>query len=201
MSWIEIGKTPHAKQAIHYLGGDIQKYNESGILDASPIQKLIPAPFKVMEYGCGTGRILQHIKDCHKVGVDIVPEFVSECKKNGIEAHLIKDYDFKGDCDIIYAITVFIHLSKKDGLEALENVWRGLKEGGLALLQIPIYKSNKEPSKWYDVGVWTEELLRETCEKVGFEVVTLYTNPDDFSFDKVGVNHDKAQVLRKKIKV
>ena len=199
MGWLELGNDPEAKQIIHPSGVDIEQYNKSGLGNAKTIQDFIPKPFKVMEYGCGTGRILRHIKDCEKVGVDIVPEFIEECKSEGIDAHLIKDYNFNGDCDIIFAITVFIHLSKKDAMIALENIYKGLKVGGLALLQMPIYDKDKEPNEWFDVGVWSEKSLREACDKVGFEVDTLYMNPGEFDFiTNIGEHHDSTHILRKR---
>ena len=199
MSWIDIAKDAQkAKESIHPSGVNLEKYNVSGKSSASEIQQFLPKPHKVMEYGCGTGRILKHIKYCERVGVDIVPEFVEECRKEGIEAHLIKDYAFNGDCDIIYAITVFIHLSKIDGMIALENISKGLKVGGVALLQIPIYDVEKDPNSWIDVGVWTEQLLREACDKVGLEVDTLYLNPGTFSYSNIGEHHDSIHILKKR---
>jgi SAM-dependent methyltransferase len=198
MSWKNIAKTNQARVYIHPSGDNEAAWIHSGKESASLIQKYIPKPFKVMEYGCGTGRILQHLKECKVVGVDIAPEFVDECIRIGLDVKEVKHYQYKGDCDLIYAITVFIHLSKKDGIEALENIWKGLKPDGTALLQIPVYETSKEPNSWIDVGVWTEKELRDVCERVGFDIVELHTNKGEFSYENIGQNHDALQVLRKR---
>jgi|LakMenEpi03Aug12_release.lakeMendotaPanAssembly.Ray.scaffolds.fasta_scaffold1111189_1 SAM-dependent methyltransferase len=197
MSWKEIAKTTKAKEYIHPSGNDILNYNKSGQSSAKNIQKYIPLT-KVMEYGCGDGRILRHIKDCEIIGVDIVPEFVLECKKNGLLAEEIKNYKFKEDCDIVYSITVFIHLSKKDGYEALENIWKALKTDGIALLQIPIYETSKEPNSFIDVGTWTENELKEVCDNIGFDLIEAHCNKGSFSYENIGKNHEALQILKKR---
>jgi SAM-dependent methyltransferase len=204
MSWIEIAKTPKGLVYIHPSGYDEQLYNESGRDSGKEIQKYIKTPtsiignyYKVLEYGCGTGRIMRHVKECVLEGVDIAPEFVEACNKNGLKAKEIKDYKFEEDCDIIYSITVFIHLSKKDALVALKNIHKGLKKGGLALLQIPLYETNKEPNSFIDVGSWTGELLREKCKEIGFSIESMYANTGTFSYENIGVNHNKLQILKK----
>lgn len=197
MSWKEIGKTTKAKEYIHPSGNDILNYNKSGQSSAKNIQKYIPLT-KVMEYGCGDGRILRHIKDCEIIGVDIVPEFVLECKKNGLLAEEIKNYKFKEDCDIVYSITVFIHLSKKDGYEALENIWKALKTDGIALLQIPIYETSKEPNSFIDVGTWTENELKDVCDNIGFDLIEVHSNKGSFSYENIGKNHEALQILKKR---
>jgi len=198
MSWKKIGNSPKAKEYIHPSGNNLDAYNSSGKESADLIQRLIPSFFKVLEYGCGTGRIMQHLKGCVVEGVDIVPEFVQECKEAGLHCSEIKDYHFNADCDIIYSITVFIHLNKKDGLDALKNIWKGLKVGGKALLQIPIYDTSKEPNSWIDVGTWTLSELKNACNQIGFNLLEINTNPGSFSYENIGKNHDAVQVLQKK---
>jgi len=198
MSWIEAGKSVNAKVYIHPSGWSTELYKSSGKETAKMIQKYIKTGEKVLEYGCGNGRLMRHLTDCKLRGVDIVPEFVNECIKEGLDATLIKEYDFNGDLDVIYCITVFIHLSKQDGKEALINICKGLKVGGIALLQIPIYDENKDPNCWIDVGTWTEELLRKTCDEIGFDIVELHKNSGAFSYENIGENHDKVQILKKK---
>jgi len=199
MSWKEIGKTEKAKEYIHPSGNNEGEYLVSGIKSAQIIQSYIPKPFKVLEYGCGDGRILRHIKDCQTVGLDIVPEFVSACVSYGLYSKEIKNYTFKEDCDIVYSITVFIHLSKKDGYEALNNIWKALKPEGIALLQIPIYDTSKEPNSFIDVGTWTEKELRDACFNTGFELLEVNSNKGSFSYENIGKNHEALQVLKKRV--
>jgi len=202
MSWIDIAKTPKGLVYIHPTGYDEALYNESGRESAQEVQKYIKSSSvwnccKVLEYGCGTGRIMRHIKECILEGVDIAPEFVEACNNNGFKAREIKDYNFNQDFDIIYSITVFIHLSKKDALIALKNIHKGLKQGGLALLQIPLYETNKEPDSFIDVGSWTVDLLKEKCKEIGFSIESMYTNTGSFNYHNIGVNHNKLQILKK----
>ena len=195
MSWHEIAKTDKADWYIHPSGGSID-YETSGIQSAKEVQSHLKKGAKVLEYGCGNGRILRHI-EARKVGVDIVPEFVEQAKQIGLNAELISEFKFEAEFDLVYSITVFIHMTKEQCKEALRNIHNALKVGGVALLQIPVYEHDKEPNSFIDVGVWKEEQLREAAKEIGFEVVELHTNKGAFSYDYIGSNHEKLQILKK----
>jgi cyclopropane fatty-acyl-phospholipid synthase-like methyltransferase len=196
MNWKDAPNTGKGDYYIHPSGGT-ESYKTSGKASAEQVSKYLKKGQKVLEYGCGNGRIMRHISyECE--GVDIVPEFVQQANDEGMKASLIKGYDFKPVFDVVYSITVFIHLSKEDGKKALQNIHKALKPGGLALLEIPIYEKAKDPNAWIDVGTWTEKQLRDVCDAIGFEVVELHTNKGEFTYNNVGPNHAALQVLKKK---
>jgi len=194
-SWIEAAETDKADWYIHPSGGT-EDYELSGKKIADEIMRLVKPSDKLAEYGCGNGRIMRHIKnDC--TGFDIVHKFVQQANESGLKGYHIDDMHKHTGFDAIYSITVFIHLNKQDGKEALRKVHHSLKQGGLGLLQIPVYDVAKEPKDFIDVGVWDKQQLEDACKEIGFEIVELYTNPGEFSFTAIGENHLKMQVLRK----
>ena len=95
-------------------------------------------PGKVIDLGCGTGRVLSHFDragwDCH--GVDISPESGSETSKfchfylrDGEEPlHWFPDSSF----DVALAIAVFHHIADVDF--SLAELVRCLKPGGLLVI-------------------------------------------------------------------
>lgn len=197
-SWLDAGKSDLASYYIHPTGKSKDAYFFSGLEAAKKIKNLLPADaIDIMEYGCGNGRILTHLKDYKTVGVDIVPEFVYECNAKHIEAHVIKDYPFEPVFDVVFAYTVFIHLNKSDAKEALKNIYKSLKPGGLALVQVPIYDFNNDPTNWIDVGTWNQELFKLIVEGVGFKIIQMHKNPGRFSYKNIGKNHDEFQILKK----
>lgn len=74
------------------------------------------------------------------------------------------------------------------------NKW---DEGGYLLFQIPIYDVPREPSNWTDVCVWTLDQFVDAYEKCGLEFIGGATNKGPFSFNDIGPNHHKFQILKK----
>lgn len=196
-SWNDAGKHPEASKFIHPSGVDEKEYNKTGKEAADLVKSLLPKKSKkVLEYGCGNGRIMKHLKK-DVTGVDIVPEFVEAVKSLDMPAYLVNDYDPEEEFDAVYSYTVFIHLDRVDSRLALEYIYKALKKGGTALLQIPIYDKPRIPDSWIDVCAWTELEFIEIMSEIGFEVVELYKNEGEFSYENIGANHNKYQILKK----
>ena len=145
----------------------------------------------IMDYGCGDGRVMQHIRKNKVVGVDAVPEM----------ARLVGGYtpdEFIDKVDVIFALSVFIHNSHETGAEIIKWMVSRLRDGGRLLLQIPLYDVAKQPADWIDVGVWTPAMLEAEAKKNGLKVIEKHTNNGEFSFNRVGPNHYQFQVLVKR---
>ena len=113
-----------------------------------------PPPFpvtsgaRILDLGCGWGRVLGQVLDggAHAVGLDI-----SENMLNLAKNHLLKNKHkpllVRGDgtllpfkdksFDLVYSLLVLQHLSKKNGRLVLKEIFRILKPGGAAYIRVP----------------------------------------------------------------
>jgi cyclopropane fatty-acyl-phospholipid synthase-like methyltransferase len=178
------------KAAIHPSGHDLIQYNKSGKDDAERVLKYAKPGDVLMDYGCGDGRVLMHIENHKVVGIDAVPEMAALVGGSTPEKFFDK-------VDLIYCISVFIHNQHATGAEIIKWMTSRLNEGGLLLLQLPLYDEAKQPADWIDVGVWTPEMLRQVARANGLKILETHTNNGSFSFSHVGPNHYKFQVLQK----
>lgn len=177
------------KAAIHPSGHDIVAYNKSGEADAARVLKYAKEGDVIMDYGCGDGRVMQHIKTHQVIGVDAVPDMAK------IVGGFTPD-QFIDKVDLIYCLSVFIHNSHETGAEIIKWMVSRLRPGGTLLLQIPLYDVAKQPSDWIDVGVWTPDMLRKVAKDNKLKVLEIHTNNGAFSFQRVGPNHYQFQVLK-----
>lgn len=187
--WTEAAKKTDRNGYIYPRATDPEVYELSGKKDAAYVMQYLKPSDYVMDYGCGTGRVLKHIPN-QKVGIDAVKEMA-----RSVDGFLPEEFTDK--VDVIYSLSVFIHNSKAAGEQMIKWMSEHINKGGTLLLQIPIYDVDKEPGGWIDVGVWTEKQLRAVAEKYGLTIIELNTNPGEFSFEKVGENHGKFQILTK----
>jgi len=113
-----------------------------------------PPPFpieegsKVLDLGCGWGRVLKPVMD---MGASCVGLDISENMLRLSEKHLTNNNHLpvliRGDgtmlpfrnnsFDIIYSLLVLQHLSKRNGKEVFKEVERVLKSTGIAYIRIP----------------------------------------------------------------
>jgi SAM-dependent methyltransferase len=131
---------------------DVRKFFESGLLGASCIQHILGKNNLDMEgfstlldFGCGCGRIVRHWKSLKKpmvYGSDCNKHLVQWCSKNLPFAEFEVNgphppLGYEGEKFwLIYAISVFTHLSEALQMPWMEELWRILKPGGYLLLTV-----------------------------------------------------------------
>ena len=202
-SWIQASETEQRYAYIHPSGNNPEEWEKSGKHAANVVDFIITSKYpnvkKVLDYGCGTCRVLKHLpSDKYDLqGVDISPAFVDESKKMGYNCHLLDDCNDQFDC--IFSLTVFIHLNKVDGKKALQYCFDHLKPGGIALLQIPIYDVEKDPETWTHVGTWSFEHFKNVCREIGFELIDIRGSKGALNYHALGKNHGHYQQLVKPI--
>lgn len=128
-----------------------ETYRRTGLQHAGLFARLIRehgtagAPLEVLEWGCGPGRLVRHIKDLlpgidvRVTGSDYNPESVAWCRQNlpgirfvenGLNPPLaLPDASF----DVVYSFSVVTHLSEPVQLAWLKELQRVLKPGGLLI--------------------------------------------------------------------
>jgi SAM-dependent methyltransferase len=100
----------------------------------------------VLDFGCGWGRLIRLLyKFCpveNIYGVDPWDKSIAICQQYGVRGHLaISDYvprslPFKKKFDLIYAFSVFTHLSENTTLVVSETLRRYVSDNGLFVFTI-----------------------------------------------------------------
>ena len=134
----------------------------------------------VLDFGCGCGRILRHLKEtlpgAKLVGVDVDQELLSWAEINLAQ---IGDWHLNGyeppsrfaasTFDVIYAISVFTHLTEETQQSWLTEFARILKPGGRALLSVrelrPKDLQRKEWDHVNDSGMAIRNRKREVARR------------------------------------
>lgn len=117
---------------------------------ASELEMLLPflsGEAKVLEIGCGTGRIMYHVAPhCRELhGLDISQEMIRRARTNlsqfpNVCLHVGSGYGlpFPAESfDLVYSCRVFQHIPKNIVLNYLKEARRVLKRGKKFLLQVP----------------------------------------------------------------
>lgn len=100
----------------------------------------------ILDFGCGCGRVLRHWRlpqETRLYGTDVSREMISWCRKNLGRLGEFSTNDafpplrFSGKTfDLIYAVSVFTHLSETQAHSWMEEMARILKTGGVFLLSL-----------------------------------------------------------------
>ena len=121
---------------------------------------------RILDFGCGWGRL---IRLCYKYipvdnifGVDPWDESIKECINHGIKASLaISDWvprslPFEQKFDLIFAFSVFTHLSEKTTQIVLETLSKYIAKDGLLVITI----RSKEYWHLYNQGASESEMMK-----------------------------------------
>jgi SAM-dependent methyltransferase len=105
----------------------------------------------VLDFGCGWGRLMRFLaRDVgpgRLCGCDPYPGILDECRRAGVPGrvspipYVPESLPFDDRFDLVYAFSVFTHLSEATHLAALRAIHAGLAEGGLlvATIRPPAY--------------------------------------------------------------
>jgi SAM-dependent methyltransferase len=99
---------------------------------------------RVLDFGCGWGRFIRFFMKCiaaaNLFGVDVDPDMIGFCKISGLPAQFATVPPFgptaleAKSLDLIYAYSVFSHLSEQAHLTWLQEFCRVLRPGGLLVI-------------------------------------------------------------------
>lgn len=101
---------------------------------------------QILDFGCGWGRLLRlllkYVPAERLHGVDPWHRSIDLCREHGIPCKLaLSDYiprslPFEGPFDLVYAFSVFTHLSEPTARAALATIRRSISERGMLCLTI-----------------------------------------------------------------
>lgn len=127
---------------------DEQSFEVSGRRDADQLAALLPAGGSVLEIGCGTGRVMQHVAAiCERLhGIDISQAMVEQGRRrlahlSNVTFHVGNGYDLEpfadGSFDLVYSLFAFQHMPKTTAYNYLVESARVLRPEGLLRFQVP----------------------------------------------------------------
>ncbi len=97
----------------------------------------------VLDFGCGAGRVMRHWVDLRRpalYGSDQNPELIRWCRENvGFARFVVNEPDGRlefdsGSFDLVYAFSVFTHLTEAQHAHWIEELVRVLRPGGYLYL-------------------------------------------------------------------
>jgi SAM-dependent methyltransferase len=101
---------------------------------------------KVLDFGCGWGRIIRllykYISDENIYAVDPWDESIRMCKEKNLKGnfsmidYLPKSLPFNEKFDLIFAFSVFTHLSEKAALIAMDTLRKYISDDGVLVMTI-----------------------------------------------------------------
>lgn len=155
-------------------------YWESGTAQANMLATVIPDGAKVMDYGCGDGRVAIPMAalgyevtavDSSQNMLDRLsqraPDLTTvQADAEGIAAHL-----GRRKTDAIYCLAVLIHHSYADCLDIIGKLRAATKLGGILVLDWPLSDQPGEADSWIGVTTWSKEQQGEACARIGLEPV------------------------------
>jgi len=128
-------------------------------------------PLDVLDAGCGTGRLCQLLgREGHRVvGCDRSDEALRLCRQRGLSDVFVADLNdlelAPDSFDVVTSMDVLYHVGIRDDVAVLHRLRRGLRPGGLLLLNLVALELLRST---HDVAVQTRERYtrRELCRRV-----------------------------------
>ena len=184
-----------ARDAI-FSGSTEASFEEAGRRDAARIRVLAGPEARVLNIGCGIGRVEKylapHVGEIH--AVDISGEMISRARERlaalpNVHLREVSPIEFlaahpDGRFDLVFSLLVLQHLEKEDAFLYLQDAHRVLRPGGTLFVQFPNLRSPEYTQSFFAVlrarprspgrvRPYTEEELRHWMDLLGFEVVGL----------------------------
>ena len=166
-----------------YYQDNCNAYHESTVkIDPSsflePVAQRLPPSATVLDVGCGSGRDMFWLKDRGFLvtGFERSPGLAGLARKHSgcrvIEGDFEK-YDFSGlSLDAIILVGALVHVPHDRFQSVLENIVRGLKQEGHALVTLKEGRNSQpDVSSGRVFHLWHDEDLRDIFDKLNLTIV------------------------------
>lgn len=170
---------PAARDAIHPTRAVSEDaYWASGEAQADLLATVLPAGAKVLDFGCGDGRVAlpMHARGYQITAADSSPTMLAaltqrapdittvQADADGIAPHL-----GRRKMDAVYALAVLIHHSYDDDLHIISRLRAATRLGGLLVLDWPTSDRPTEAGSWIGVTTWPRDIQDDACNRLGLE--------------------------------
>jgi 2-polyprenyl-3-methyl-5-hydroxy-6-metoxy-1,4-benzoquinol methylase len=165
---------PGAVGAIHPTRGISEDaYWASGRAQAELLQQDIPAGAKVLDFGCGDGRVAIPLRGMgyDVTGADASATMLAALAANDPGLKTVQsdgtNLDKRRKYDAVYCLAVLIHHSYDTGEQLLANLRGVVKKHGLLILDWPVSPDPVEAATWINVTTWSQDRQDALVEKLG----------------------------------
>jgi SAM-dependent methyltransferase len=128
--------------------GDERSYQSSGRTEAEALRRFLGPDTRVLDIGCGTGRVMEHLAPwCREVhGIDISERMVAGGRErlahlSNVQFHHGNGYDLAGfedgSFDVVYSIVALQHMPRTVAYNYLLESNRVLTEDGVLWCYVP----------------------------------------------------------------
>jgi SAM-dependent methyltransferase len=146
----------------------------------------------ICDLGCGPGQIARYLnrRGVKTLGVDLSPKMVAEAQRLNPEIHfhqgdMLALPDTDNSWGGIAAFYCIIHVAREHVLDALREIKRVLKPGGVLLLTFHIGEEIKHLDEWWekpvnlDFAFYLPEQMESWLKEAGFQLLqTLVREPN-----------------------
>jgi SAM-dependent methyltransferase len=192
--WDESGRSD-AKLAIYWHermldpAGREEFFEHMGEEDARRLAWFVHPEARVLDLGCGIGRVMKRLAPhCREiVGIDISAEMVARSADylRGVgNARVVRNDGWTllgvedGSIDFAYSLLCLIHVDKRNAYQYLREIKRVLAPGGLALLQFQDILTDEGLAKFvkqvggdYPLEFYTRDEVEKKLCSVGLDVL------------------------------
>lgn len=155
-------------------------YWESGRAQADTLATVIPDGAKVLDFGCGDGRVAIPLAalgyevtavDSSQNMLDRLTERAPDLTTVQAGADGIAGHLGRRRMDAVYSLAVLIHHSYTDCLHIIGKLRAATKVGGILVLDWPVSETPAEADSWIGVTTWSRQQQTEACAAIGLEPV------------------------------
>jgi SAM-dependent methyltransferase len=163
----------HYERGSGYWDGYSRGIQETAFLNAPIYAPYIQPDDVVLDFGCGSGAMLQLLPGSTKIGIEPGPEAADHARSLGLTVHETLVDVATGSVDVVVSNHALEHTLRP--LDELKELHRVLRPGGRIVLSVPIndWRNERAPrvdDPDYHLYTWTPRLLGNLFQEAGFSV-------------------------------
>lgn len=153
---------------------------------ARHFQEFIEDSDVVLDFGCGTGGVLHHLRCSQKIGIEVNSPSIQEAQEKNITIHEALSNVEDSFIDVVISYHALEHVINP--AQQIQQLHRVLKKGGKIILIVP----SENPSasrfkKWVKddpdqhISSWTPLSFGNLATQCGFNIEKSYKSPIGYS--------------------
>lgn len=152
-------------------------YRISGQNQAALLSTILPAGCKVVDFGCGDGRVAIPLAglgyevtaaDGSQAMLDRIAEAAPDMPTVLTDGTDLAD-QLGRKTDAVISLAVLIHHSYEPGAQIIEGLRAAVRVNGLLVLDWPVADEPVEGNSWISVTTWSVAQQDELCQRIGLK--------------------------------